>query len=153
MASLPKPRGPPSQVVAIPAFGWMLRDPKGKLALGFGLIGLAGFGVDYPQDDASILFAQPPQGFGRIFTDYRETKIPVAFAYQVTPKLALGASLNVYMGEFAVSPLPYKVFDLDQSGNRFYPEAGRLSRSWAIVPGTRIVVVNIDTGVSRETGP
>ncbi|HSL23734.1 MAG TPA: hypothetical protein VK886_19535 [Vicinamibacterales bacterium] len=123
---------PSSQVVAIPAFGWMLRDPKGKLALGFGLIGLAGFGVDYPSDDASILFAQPPQGFGRIYTDYRETKIPVAFAYQVTPKLALGVSLNVYIGEFAVAPLPYKVFDLDPSGNRFYPEAGRLNRSWAL---------------------
>jgi long-chain fatty acid transport protein len=123
---------PPSAITVIPAFGWMLRDPKGKLALGFGLIGLAGFGTDYPADSASVLFAPVPSGFGRIFTDYKETKIPIAFAYQVTPKLALGASLNIYMGEFAVSPLPYKYFDLDAADNRYYPEAGKLDKSWAL---------------------
>jgi long-chain fatty acid transport protein len=116
----------------IPAFGWMLRDPRGKLALGFGLIGIAGFRTDYPQDTASLVFSPQPNGFGRIFTDYRLTKIPVAFAYQVTPKLAVGASLNVYRGEFAVSPLPYKVFDVSAiSGGRFYPEAGNLVPRWA----------------------
>ena len=123
---------PNSQLTAVPAFGWMLRDPKGKLALGFGLIGLAGFGADYAADNASLLFAVVPSGFGRIFTDYRETKIPVAFAYQVTPKLALGGSLNVYVSEFAVAPLPYKFFELDAAGNRYYPEAGRLDRRWAV---------------------
>lgn len=121
-----------STLHVVPAFGWMLRDPHKKLALGFGLIGLAGFGTDYPEDQQSILFAQPPQGFGRIFTDYRETKIPVAFGYQVNPKLAIGASLNVYFAEFAVAPLPYQVFDVDASGNRFYPEAGKLTPSWAV---------------------
>lgn len=116
----------------VPAFGWMVRDPHKKMALGFGLIGLAGFGTDYPQSNASILFAQPPLGFGRIFTDFRETKIPVAFAFQVTPKLSVGASFDVYFAEFAVAPLPFKVFDVDASGNRFYPEAGKLSPSWAV---------------------
>lgn len=125
---------PTTQLTAIPAFGWMLRDPKGKVALGFGLIGLAGFGADYPADAASILFAPIPGGFGRIYTDYRETKIPVAFAYQATPKLALGVSLNLYMGEFGVAPLPYKYFDEDAAGNRYYPEAGRMDRSWAFAP-------------------
>jgi long-chain fatty acid transport protein len=120
------------QLNAIPAFGWMMRNPKGKLALGFGLIGLAGFGADYPTDNASILFAAAPNGFGRIYTDYRDIKIPVALAYQVTPKLAVGASFNVYLGSFAVAPLPYKYFDVDSAGNRYYPEAGRLDNSWAV---------------------
>ena len=123
---------PSNQLGVIPAFGWMVRDPSKKLALGFGLIGIAGFRTDYPQDNASILFAQPPGGFGRIFTDYRVTKIPVAFAYQVTPKLAVGASLNVYMGEFAVAPLPYKVFDVSPNGDRWYPEAGALTNRFAV---------------------
>jgi long-chain fatty acid transport protein len=123
---------PDSQLNAIPAFGWMLRDPKGKLALGFGLIGLAGFGADYAADSATLLFAPVPGGFGRIYTDFRETKIPVAFAYQVTPKLALGGSLNVYISEFAVAPLPYQFYDTDASGNRYYPEAGKMDRRWAV---------------------
>jgi long-chain fatty acid transport protein len=116
----------------VPAFGWMMRDPNGKLAIGFGLIGLAGFGADYPTDPASILFSASPAGFGRIYTDYRATKIPAAFAYQVTPKLAIGGSINVYMGSFAVAPLPYKYFDVDPAGNRYYEEAGKLDNSWAI---------------------
>jgi long-chain fatty acid transport protein len=123
---------PSNQMGVIPAFGWQLRDPSKKMSLGFGLIGLAGFRTDYPQDNGSILFAIPPIGFGRIYTDYRETKIPVAMAFQLTPKLAVGASLNVYLGEFAVAPLPYKVFDTDPVGERWYPEAGSLNTSWAL---------------------
>jgi len=121
-----------SQIGVLPAFGWMLRDPKGKLALGFGLIGISSFGADYPTDNASLLFAAAPNGFGRIFTDYRETKIPVAFAYQVTPKLAIGASLNVYVGSFGVAPLPASDFDVSFSGKRYYPEAGKLTDRWAV---------------------
>lgn len=125
---------PTSQLGIIPAFGWMVRDPSKKLALGFGLIGLAGFATDYPQDNASILFAQPPNGFGRIWTQLRVTKIPVAFAYQATPKLALGFSLNVYVGEFSVAPLPHKDFDVSANGDRWYPEAGRPSQKFAVTP-------------------
>jgi long-chain fatty acid transport protein len=116
----------------VPAFSWMMRDPKGKLAVGFGLIGLAGFGADYPTDNASLLFAASPVGFGRIYTDYRATKIPAAIAYQVTPKLAIGGSVNVYMGSFAVAPLPYTFYDVDPAGNLYYEEAGKLKNSWAI---------------------
>ena len=110
----------------------MLRDPNKKMALGFGLIGIAGFRTDYPTDNASLLFSQPPNGFGRIFTDYRETKIPVAVAFEITPKLSIGASLNVYLGELAIAPLPYQVFDLDAAGNRYYPLGGSLNTSWAV---------------------
>jgi long-chain fatty acid transport protein len=122
----------PSQLGVIPAFGWMLRDPTKKFALGFGLLAIAGFGTDYPADSASLLFAPAPGGFGRIYTDYRETKIPIAFAYQATPKLAVGFSLNIYLGEFAVAPLPFRFFDVDPAANRFYPEAGKMTRSWAV---------------------
>lgn len=123
---------PSTQVNIAPAFGWMVRDPNKKLALGFGLIGVAGFGTDYPQDNASILFAQPPNGFGRIWTGYQVTKIPVAFAYQVTPKLSIGTSLNVYVGLFSVAPLPDGVFDTNAKGDRYYPEAGKPSQRFAV---------------------
>jgi long-chain fatty acid transport protein len=125
---------PRAKLGILPAFGWMSRHPQKKLAIGFGLLGIAGFRTDYHQSDESILFAQPPDGFGRIFTDYRVTKVPVAFAYQVNPKLAVGASLNVYIGEFAVSPLPHRVFDVDAAGSRFYPEAGSLASAYAVTP-------------------
>ncbi len=120
------------QVTVLPGFGWMLRDPNKKMALGFGLIGLGGFRSDYKQDDASILFAQPPAGFGRIYAEYRVTKVPVAFALALTPKLSVGASANVYVGELGVAPLPYKYFDVDAAGNRWYQSAGKMTNRFAI---------------------
>ncbi|MEQ1727246.1 MAG: outer membrane protein transport protein, partial [Vicinamibacterales bacterium] len=122
---------PDNQLSVLPAFGWMMRDPSKRMALGFGLLAMAGFSTDYNQDDASILFALPPNGFGRIYTDLRVTKIPVALGFEVTPKLSVGASLNLYMGEFAVAPLPYTFFDVDQAGNRWYEEAGTLTKRFA----------------------
>ncbi len=123
---------PTSHLTIAPSFGWMLRDPSKKLALGFGLIAVAGFGTDYPQSNSSILFAQPPTGFGRIYTGYQVTKIPVAFGYQVNPKLSIGASLNVYVGQFYVAPLPDGTFDTAANGDRWYPEAGKPSQKFAV---------------------
>ena len=124
----------------IPAFGWKVRDPSKKLGLGFGLIGIAGFHTDYKQDTASIIFDKPGNGgFGRIFTDYNVTKIPVAFSFEATPKVTIGASLNVYRGNLAIAPLPFQVFDkvavttpVAPAGTVFYPEGGNMVGSWAI---------------------
>jgi long-chain fatty acid transport protein len=134
LGSLSGDTHPSRQINIAPAFGWQLRDPKKKMALGFGLIGVAGFGTDYPQDNASILFSQPPSGFGRIHTGYQVTKIPVAFAFQVSPKLSIGVSANIYMGRFSVAPLPYITFDTNPNGDRYYPEAAKPSQSFAFAP-------------------
>jgi long-chain fatty acid transport protein len=125
---------PTTQFAIAPSFGWMVRDPHKKMALGFGLISTAAFSTDYPQDNASILFSQPPNGFGRIWTNYQVTKIPVAFAFQVTPKLSVGASVNVYVGQFSVAPLPDGTFDTATNGARWYPEAGKPSQKFAVTP-------------------
>ena len=120
-----------SQLGIVPAFGWMMRDPTKKLALGFGLIGVTSIETDYPQDSASVLFAQAPGGLGRVWSSLKVTKIPAAMAYQVTPKLALGASMNIYLGQFSYAPLATTVFDVNSSGDRFYPEAGKPSQRFA----------------------
>ena len=56
----------------------------------------------------------------------------MAFAYQVTPKLSVGASLNVYVGQFSVAPLPDGTFDTAANGDRWYPEAGKPSQKFAV---------------------
>ena len=123
-----------SQVNIVPAFGWMSRKPDAKMALGFGLIGLGGFSTDYPQDTSSVLFAQRPEGLGRVYSTYSVTKIPLALGYQATPKLSLGASINVYVGQFAMAPLWSEELDAAYAGPtaRWYPEAGRPSQKFAV---------------------
>jgi len=94
-------------MAVIPSFGWMGHvTPSGKIALGFGLLGVAGFRTDFAQDSSNPLLAPQPNGYGRFYTDLQIAKIPFALAAQVSPKLALGMSLNLYRGVLAASPLP-----------------------------------------------
>ncbi len=117
---------PTLQVGVIPAFGWSSRKPGAKVAIGFGLIGVAGFRTDYFVDMNNILLVPQPDGFGRIYTDYTLTKIPVAFAVQATPKLAIGASFNLYRGTLAIQPLPVVTPDLGPSGGTYLPGANNV---------------------------
>ncbi len=126
---------PDKQVGVLPSFGFTRRMGDSRFGFGFGLIAIAGFRTDNPEDPSSILFDTPPAGFGRIWTDHRVTKIPVALSYQATDKLALGLSLNGYIAELGIAPLPYEVFDT-VDGNRFYPQGDGLvsSYAWSIQP-------------------
>ncbi len=140
---------PPNEVGVLPTIGWAMHKPGSKWGVGFGLVAVAGFRTDYPTDSDSILFANPRDGgFGRIFTDYRVTRIPIAFAYQATDKLALGFSLNAYLGQLAIAPLPFVEFDPgvpadpdvgpanppgagSPQGTRFYAEGANLVSEYA----------------------
>ena len=124
---------PSNQLGVLPAFGWTTQSDDSPFGFGFGLIAIAGFRTDYPEDEASIIFAPQPVGFGRIYTDHRVVKIPTAVSYKATDKLTVGLSLNAYVGELAIAPLPYKVFDVegDDDANRYYPQGDGLSSSYA----------------------
>jgi len=112
-----------TQLGVIPAFGWMAHKPDTPIGLGFGLLGEAGFRTDYPQDSSDFLLLPQPDGFGRIFTDLSIVKIPIAMAFQVNPKLAVGASFNVYRGSLAIQPLPVVQPDCSSDGNCWLPGA------------------------------
>jgi long-chain fatty acid transport protein len=99
----------------LPAIGWSYHRPGSKGAFGFGLLAVAGFRTNFPVDPLSALTAPQPISFGRLATDLAVTKIPVAFAWQATPKLSLGASLNVYQGSLVIQPLPVVVPDCNPS--------------------------------------
>jgi long-chain fatty acid transport protein len=120
------------QVGVVPAFGWTMRAPNGRVAIGFGLLGVAGFRTDYPQGNDNVLMLRQPQGFGRIATDYQLTKIPVALAFQVNPRLSIGASLNLYRGTLVIIPLPVATPDYDAAGQPYLP--------WAANPVSRFGV-------------
>ncbi len=121
-----------TQIGVIPAFGWMAHDPSKKLALGFGLLGVAGFRTDWPQDSSNFLLVPQPNGFGHVATDYSLTKIPIAFAYNVTPKLAIGASFNIYRGTLQITPNPVILPDFSSDGFGWLPDAGYQIARWGL---------------------
>lgn len=83
-----------SDLTPIPAVGWAYRPEDGSLALGFGVLGLAGFSTDYPADPANPILVPQPQGLGRVQADYTLLQIPFAVAWQATEDLSLGFQLN-----------------------------------------------------------
>jgi long-chain fatty acid transport protein len=99
----------------LPAIGWSYHNPGSNVAVGFGVLAVAGFRTNFPVDPQSALTAPQPFSFGRLQTDLAVTKIPVALAWQATPKLSLGASLNVYQGSLVIQPLPVVVPDCNPS--------------------------------------
>lgn len=125
---------PSTEPGILPALAVTHHSPGSKWGFGFGLIAIAGFRTDNPEDPNSILFALPtdnPPGFGRIYTDHRVTKIPIAISYNVNDKLTLGLAVNTYIAELAIAPLPYQVIDVG-GGVGYYPQGDGLVKSYAI---------------------
>lgn len=123
----------------IPAIAVSYRPEGRPWAVGFGLLGVAGFRTDWPQDSRNPIFLPQPDGFGAVKTNLAITKIPLVFAWKVNPRLSLGASLNVYQGGLAITPLPPATPDCAGGSNSpvrtddcFYADADNVVHSYAL---------------------
>ena len=105
----------------IPAFGFTAHKPGTSSAFGVGFLGLAGFGVDYPQTAGNPVTAPQPIGLGRIYSNYQYMKVPLAFAYQVSPNLSVGASLNAGRATLTANPAPFGTPDCASATNCVFP--------------------------------
>lgn len=110
-STVPTPFGPVSgrteedgDPALIPAFGWLRHKDGARVAFGMGFLGLAGFGVDYPQDPGNPILAPQPFGFGRVFSNYQILRVPVAFAWQINPRFSLGVSLSAARATLTADP-------------------------------------------------
>jgi long-chain fatty acid transport protein len=100
-----------SQLGVLPAFGFSYHPKGADWAAGFGLLAVAGFRTDWPQDPNNPIFAPQPNGFGAVKTDLAIVKIPFGVAWRATPQLSVGLNLDLYQGALAISPLPPGVPD------------------------------------------
>jgi long-chain fatty acid transport protein len=105
----------------IPAFGWTRHSRGGRSAVGMGVLGLAGFGVDYPQDPRNPILAPQPRGFGRVFSSFQMLKIPFVFSWEVSPSLSLGASFNAGHANLTSDPAGFAAPDCSAGGVCFVP--------------------------------
>lgn len=104
----------------IPAFGWT-RNKSGHFAYGMGFLGLAGFGVDYPQDPRNPILAPQPQGFGRVYSNYQLMKVPTALAWRLNDALSFGISLNAARATLTANPAGFTSPDCSSATNCFVP--------------------------------
>jgi long-chain fatty acid transport protein len=104
----------------IPAFGFTHHPKDRDYAYGVGFLGLAGFGVDYPQDPGNPLLAPQPQGFGRVYANYQFLKVPVAAALRLNPQWSVGAAFVTGRSSLTADPAGFAVPDCSPAGC-FYP--------------------------------
>ena len=70
------------------------------------MLGIGGFGVDYPADQTNPILGPRPQGFGQVASNFQFMKISPAVAYEVSDKFYLGAALNLDWASLSVDPIP-----------------------------------------------
>ncbi|HEX6903428.1 MAG TPA: outer membrane protein transport protein [Thermoanaerobaculia bacterium] len=108
--------------VLIPAVGWARHKAGSRVGYGMGVLGLAGFGVDYPQDPTNPLLAPQPFGFGRVYSNYQLIKIPFVAAWQLSDSFSLGVSFNAALGTLTADPAGFATPDCSgPTGPCFFP--------------------------------
>jgi len=115
-----------TNAAAIPSLAVSYRPAHSRWGLHFGMLGLGGFGVEYPQNAANPVQAPQPAGFGKIQSDYEMLKIPVGFSYRASRHLSFGVSLIPSSASLRVSPAPFAT----PNANGTYPSAERFSQAW-----------------------
>ena len=96
-----------SNFVPIPAFGWSSEVIDDKLVIGFGGLGIGGFGVDYRQNNQHPLLAPKSMGgFGQVYSNFSLLKVTPAVAFAPTEKLWVGFAANIDWASLAVDPFP-----------------------------------------------
>jgi long-chain fatty acid transport protein len=96
-----------SDFVPIPAFGWSTELVEDKVVIGFGGLGIGGFGVDYRQNSQHPLLAPKTMGgFGQVFSNFSMLKVSPAVAFAPSEKLWIGLAANVDWASLAVDPMP-----------------------------------------------
>jgi long-chain fatty acid transport protein len=108
-----------SDFVPIPAFGWSSEVVENKVVVGFGGLGIGGFGVDYRQNNSHPLLApRSVGGFGQVYSNFSLLKVTPAIAFAPSEKLWLGFGANIDWSSLAVDPFPAASPD-----GAFYPSA------------------------------
>jgi long-chain fatty acid transport protein len=107
----------------IPAFGFTRHPKDSPFAYGVGFLGVAGFGVDYPQDASNPILAPQPHGLGRVYSNYQFLKVPIAAALRIDPQWSVGVALVTGRSSLSADPAGFAAPDCagPPSNSCFYP--------------------------------
>lgn len=95
----------------IPAFGFTRRPKDSDVAYGVGFLGIAGFGVDYPQDPRNPILAPQPFGFGRVYSNYQFLKVPIVGALRINDAWSVGAAVVTGRSSLTADPAGFAAPD------------------------------------------
>lgn len=112
-----------SDFTPIPAFGFATKVSE-SVSVGVGMLGIGGFGVDYPADPANPVLGPRPQGFGQVASNFQFMKIAPSVAWKASDRLYVGAAVNFDWASLSVDPMPIAEPAIDMgNGTAYYSRA------------------------------
>lgn len=94
-------------VFALPTIALSHRPDGSAMTYGFGVFGVAGFGLNYPGSPTNPVLTPPPPsglGFGPIFSEYQVVQIAPALVYDVTDQFSVSFSPLLDIGSLQLDP-------------------------------------------------
>lgn len=94
-------------VSPMPAIAMVWGNPDSRSTFGVSAIGIAGFGVTFPENMSNpINMPQAMGGFGRIESNYLLMQVGVTWAYQLTDKFSIGVAPTFNYSGLSLTPNP-----------------------------------------------
>jgi long-chain fatty acid transport protein len=94
-------------VSPLPALAMVWGNEDSKSTFGASAIGVAGFGVTFPESTTNpINMPQSMGGFGRIESDYLLLQVGVTWAYELSDKFSIGVTPNFNYASLELMPNP-----------------------------------------------
>lgn len=91
----------------MPALAMVWGKPDSKHTFGVSAIGIAGFGVTFPESMSNpINMPQSMGGFGRVESDYLLMQVGVTWAYELSDQFSIGVSPNFNYSSLELTPNP-----------------------------------------------
>ncbi|MEQ9404977.1 MAG: outer membrane protein transport protein [Cyclobacteriaceae bacterium] len=91
----------------MPALAMVWGNPDSRHTIGASAIGIAGFGVTFPQSTTNpITIPQSMGGFGRVESDYLLLQIGVTWAYELSDQFSVGLAPTFNYASLELMPNP-----------------------------------------------
>ena len=121
-------------VFALPTIALSHRPDGSAMTYGFGVFGVAGFGLNYPGSPINPVLTPPAPnglGFGPIFSQYQVVQIAPALVYDVNDQFSVSFSPLLDIGSLQVDPLVVAAPN-DANGDTFatYPAGMHSRQAW-----------------------
>lgn len=121
-------------VFALPTIALSHRPEGSAMTYGFGVFGVAGFGLNYPGSATNPVLTPPAPnglGFGPIFSQYQVVQIAPALVYDVTDQLSVSLSPLLDIGSLQLDPSVVSAPN-DANGDSFYtyPAGTHSGQAW-----------------------
>ncbi|QSA95677.1 OmpP1/FadL family transporter [Methylococcus sp. EFPC2] len=139
----------------IPSFALVYKTQT-PWTFGFSAVGIGGFGVDYPADQANasgqfnpLGLPQSQNGFGSIYSNYQLLQLTPSVAYQINQDWSVGLGFNLDWASLSVDPWPATT--PNASG---YPSGSHSASAWGqgFTVGTLYKVLpNLSLGLSFKS--